>query len=240
MYQAKTRFGVNHIKGKPVTPDYYEGIEQLVLEEGKKQNPNLDFHAHWGLGGDDAPYIKIYLEAYFYGDTLFVDPEDFFNGILNSVREKSGKDMWLIGEIETDIPDVETRKCPTCLGTGKIYVVDEVFNKRTARECIKRIRLDLLEHAVPYSELEFFCRGLICTTEDKKTKVPEGTTKCDKCLELYNQLKNQQKVRNDTWMESIVGTELQKMSNTAMNQENLNHQRLLKEYQERLTTPTKN
>jgi hypothetical protein len=238
MYQAKTRFGVNHPKGKPVTPDYYEGIEQLVLEEGKKQNPNLDFHANWVLGGDN-PYIQIHLEGYFYGDTLFVDPEEFFNGILNSVRELSGKDMWLIGEIETDIPDAETRKCPTCLGTGRVYVSDGVLNKRTTKECVKRVRLDLLKDAPPHSEPKFFCRSKFCTTEGKKTEVPEGVTRCDNCLELHKQLDHQQKVRNDTWMDSIVKTELQKMSNKIMNQDNLNHQRLLKEYREKLANQTK-
>ena len=232
MYKAKVTVGVNH-NGQAVTSDFVADLKNLFKEEALAVNPKMDFMSTYILHGESGVYIRHYLEIYLYGETLFIDPEEFFKELFDAVKYKSGKDMFFMGEIETDIPDEDTRICPTCLGDGYYYTANK-YNKKDVQDCLscnkaKRVPADLVGGLKPKPELKYLCKAF-CPSSDKETEVPEGQTSCPACKELAKEINHKQKVRNEEWMNSLVQAEIQKRMDYPTSEEDLNHMRLLQEH----------
>lgn len=234
MYQAKVTIGVDHHK-KTVTPDFYDGLRTLFKEEAEIINSKVDFMATYILGGDTGTYINHNLEIYLYGDTLFIDPEDFFKQVFDGVKAKSGKDMFFIGEVETDVPDEDTRICPTCSGNGWYYKASE-SNRKVAQDCVtcetkKRVTKEIADTSEPASPVVFKCKNL-CPSIPRETIVPEGQVSCDNCTQIMQEIKQEQKVRNEEWVKSLVEAEvLKKIKNQ---EENLRHMEMLQAKEQKL------
>ena len=228
MYQAKVTVGVEHHK-QTVTPDFYDGLRSLFKEEAKIVNPKVDFMSTYVLGGDTGTYINHNLEIYLYGETLYVDPEEFFKQVFDGVKTKSGKDMFFIGEVETDVPDEDTRICPTCGGNGWYYKANQT-NHKVVQDCEtcetkKRVIKEVADSAKPAEPVVFKCKNY-CDAVPRETIVPEGEVSCDKCKVLIEETKQTQKVRNEEWVKSLVEIEvLKKISNQ---EEHLNHMKALR------------
>jgi hypothetical protein len=232
MYKAKLHVGVEHHK-QTVTSDFIDGLRDLFKEEAKTVNPNMDFMSHYVLNGGTGVYINHYLEIYLYGETLFADPEDFFKQVFDGVKAKSSKDMFYIGEVETELPDQETRICPTCLGEGYYFTANK-YNKKEIQDCLscnkeKRVLAELVGELRPMPELKYLCKAF-CPASDRETEVPEGQTSCPDCKELAKELNHKQKVRNKEWIDSLIQTEIQNKMNYPTSEEDLNHMRLLQEH----------
>jgi hypothetical protein len=228
MYQAKITVGVEHRK-QTVTPDFYDGLRDLFREEAKIVNPKVDFMSTYVLGGDTGTYINHNLEIHLYGETLYVDPEEFFKQVFDGVKTKSGKDMFFIGEVETDVPDEDTRICPTCSGNGWYYKANHANNK-VVQDCgtcetKKRVIKEVADSAKPALPVVYRCQKY-CIAVPRETIVPEGEISCDNCKMIIEKTKQTQKVRNEEWVNSLVEMEvLKKISNQ---EENLNHLKALK------------
>jgi hypothetical protein len=225
--------GVEHHK-QTVTSDFIDGLRDLFKEEAKTVNPNMDFMSHYVLNGDTGVYINHYLEIYLYGETLFADPEDFFKQVFEGVKAKSGKDMFYIGEVETELPDQETRICPTCLGEGYYFTANK-YNKKEIQDCLscnkeKRVLAELVGELKAKPELKYLCKAF-CPASDREIEVPEGQTSCLDCKKLAKELNHKQKVRNKEWIDSLIQTEIQNKMNYPTSEEDLNHMRLLQEHQ---------
>lgn len=236
MYTASVWVSVNHHK-QTVTNDYTDGIRDLFEAEAKNLEPNIDFETTWILGGDYTDkYISHSIKIYLYESTLFLDPEDFFSKLIARVRERSGKEVDLFGDIITDIPEEETRQCPSCEGKGRVFRADRDNNK-VLKSCLvcnkeKRVPIEVAKKTKKYVA-EFWCRGVSCivarTGEHEqhisKTKVKEGVKHCDKCvkeIEEFNKIKKQADKETKKWMNQP--TEEMKAI--------LNHQQILREYKE--------
>jgi hypothetical protein len=232
MYKAKLHVGVEHHK-QSVTPDFLDGLRDLFKEEAKIVNPDMDFMSTYVLNGDTGVYINHYLDIYLYGGTLFADPEDFFKQVFDGVKAKSGKDMFYIGEVDTELPDEETRICPTCLGEGYYFTANK-YNKKEIQDCLscnktKRVLAELVGELKAKPELKYLCKAF-CPASDRETEVPEGQTSCPDCKELAKELNHKQKVRNKEWIDSLIQTEIQNRMNYPTSEEDLNHMRLLQEH----------
>jgi hypothetical protein len=233
MYKAKVTVGVNHHK-QTVTPDFLDGLRTLFKEEAMAVNPKIDFMATYVLNGGTGVYINHHLEIYLYGETLFVDPEDFFKQVFDAVEAKSRKDMFFMGEIETELPDQDTRVCPTCMGEGYYFTANK-YNKKEIQDCLscnktKRVLAELVGELKAKPELKYLCKAF-CPASDRETEVPEGQTSCPDCKKLAKELNHKQKVRNKEWIDSLIQTEIQNRMNYPTSEEDLNHMRLLQEHQ---------
>lgn len=234
MYIAEVTLPVEHNK-QTVTSDYLEDIQELLKSEAKSINPDIDFSTDYILGhtaSSSGKYINHFAKIYLYDQTLFIDPYEFFNELLQRVKEKSGKDISIHGDVRTDIPDVDTRPCPTCLSKGWVYVANAKNNK-VAEDCPackrqKRVPLDKISEVEKYKELEFFCQG-ICKTKGNKVAVSEGVANCDTCQTLLEKQEKQVKELEE-WKKKhnqikITGTTTVEMDILQ------NHEQILKDYQ---------
>jgi len=224
MYTAKLVIGIDH-HGDTLTPDLTTGMMELLNAEAEIVNSDVDFKCTYILHGDGGVYLRHYLKIYLYGETLFIDPDDFFKQVFDGVKAKSGKDMFYLGDIETDVPDVESRKCPTCLGVGTVVAVSNLnirFNSACPSDCIDgRLPIDQIGSAQIMSGVEYLCRDF-CYTNGIKTKVLEGVAKCEDCEQIRRQEVLEQKVRNEKWLKEMIAMEIHK-KNSSKTMEEINH-----------------
>lgn len=185
------------------------GLRREFLEESRKVNPEVEFMAHYSNWTGRT--MEHALEVYLYGDTLFIDPEDYFTTLIRNVEENTGKKIIITVPLSTEIPDVQTYKCPRCHGMGWYYRANEQ-NNMVVQDCEvcdtkQRVSLEVINSGIePVSQIvEFFCQSF-CKMKGKKTKLTSGVRACNDCIkseaiqkEFMDSINTSTKVRNDEW-----------------------------------------
>ncbi len=240
MYIAKGIVSVYHEPKTPVTSDYYEDVTDELTKQLDLVKPKLDFTAAWSLGGLrelTTYYVNIVVDLYLYDGTLWLDPEEIIKKAVKDTAEITGKTLVLYkDEIETDVPDEETRKCPSCEAKGWVYVANERNNKVTidCQSCKKTKRVPV-ELALKLKKVEpkYICRG-ICSTKSiydqeppKEVPVEENQLYCNDCKTKLEPYTNKNMKENQKWTtpkEIPTSLETEKMREIKAHIQNLNSQ----------------
>jgi RNase P subunit RPR2 len=203
------------------------GLRKHFIEESKNVNAAVEFMSLYNPSADSVEHV---LEIYLHGDTLFVDPEDYFSELISRVQQKSGKKIIISTSLTTEIPEEQTFICPRCDGMGWYYSVNGQNNKIVIDcevcDTKQRVPMEVAKEATPaiYPE-KFFCQGL-CKIKEIETLVAEGVRACDSCLEQEQKTKEifEQVTKTEVRTPEWTGKTLDQMRNQMSN-----HMRLLNE-----------